>query len=148
MTDATTENERIARRVPEDIATRGDLDMVEEVFATDAVERGPFGQEVHGADAIKEALQQYRNAFPDFSATVEDAVTQDDIVAMRVTLRGTHEGEFMGMEPTNKSFEIQNMVFTRVEDGKIAERWVQPDTLGMLQQLGVVSPPDGMAART
>lgn len=148
MTEATSDNERIARRVPEEIATGANLDLVEEVFAGDAVEHDPFGQEAHGIDEIKTSLERYLEAFPDFSATVEDAVTEGDTVAMRVTLRGTHEGNFMGMEPTKKSFEIQNMVFTRIEDGKVAERWLQPDTLGMLQQLGIVSPPGGMPAQT
>ena len=138
MTEATTENERIARRVAEDIATDGNLELVSEVFAEDAVEHGPVGREVHGADAIEDALRGYLDAFPDFSATVEDAVSQGGTVAMRVTLRGTQEGEFMGIEPTGRSFEVRNMVFTRIEDGRIAERWVQPDTAAMLQQLGVI----------
>lgn len=138
MTQASRDNERIARQVPEDIATEGNLDLVEEIFADDAVEHGPFGEEVRGSKAIREALESYRKAFPDFSATVEDSVAEGDTVALRVTLRGTHEGEFMGLEPTNKTFEVQNMVFTRMEDGKIAERWLQPDTLGMLQQIGVL----------
>ena len=141
VSQATAENERIARRVPEDIATEGNLDLVPEVFAADAVEHGPFGQEARGHDEIREFLEGYRAAFPDFSATVEDVVSEGDTVAMRVTLRGTHEGELMGMEPTGESFEVGNMVFTRIEDGKIAERWLQPDTLGMLEQLGIVSPP-------
>ena len=145
MTETATENERIARRVPEEIATERNLDLVEEVFAEDAVEHGPFLQEARGVDEIRAALERFLDAFPDFSATVEDAVAEGDTVAMRVTLRGTHEGEFMGIDPTNESFEIGNMVFTRVEDGRIAERWVLPDMLGMLQQLGVVSPPGGIS---
>lgn len=143
MADPTTENERIARRVPEEIATEGALDLVGEVFAEDAVEHAPFGQDARGIDEITDSIGRFLEAFPDLSATVEDAVTEGDTVAMRVTLRGTHEGEFMGMAPTDESFEVQNMVFTRIDDGKIAERWLQPDTLGMLTQLGIVSPPGG-----
>lgn len=150
VTEMTTEaeNERIARRVPEEIATEGNIELVEEVYAEDAVDHLPFGNDARGIGQIKEALQIYRTAFPDFTATVNEAVTQGDTVAMRVTLSGTHEGQFMGMEPTNKSFETQNMVFTRIEDGKIVERWVQPDTLGMLVQLGIVSPPSGVSAQS
>lgn len=147
MSESTAENERIARIVAEKIATEGRMDMVEEVYAEDAVDHFPFGNDARGLDQITTALQSYRTAFPDFTATVEDVVSQGNLVAMRVTLSGTHEGEFMGMNPTNKSFEIQNMVFTRFEDGKIVERWVQPDTFDMLQQLGVVSLPGGMAAQ-
>lgn len=134
------ENERVARRVPEDIATDGNLDLVEAVYAADAVEHGPMG-DIEGREAIRESLESFLGAFEDFSATVEDVVAEGDTVAMRVTLSGTHEGVFNGIEPTGESFEVQNMVFTRIEDGKIAERWVQPDQLGMLTQLGVIEPP-------
>ncbi|MEA5389127.1 ester cyclase [Haloarculaceae archaeon H-GB11] len=54
-----------------------------------------------------------------------------------MTERGTHDGEFMGMEPTGKEYEIQTTAFLHLEDGKVAEWWIQPDTLGFIQQLGV-----------
>ncbi|MDZ7701662.1 MAG: ester cyclase [Halobacteriales archaeon] len=143
MSDTTVENERIARRVPEEIATEGKIDLVDEVYASDAVDHLPFGNDATGPDQIRESMQTYRAAFPDFEANVEDVVTEGDTVAMPVTLSGIHEGEFMGHEPTNKSFEVQNMVFNRIEDGRVAERWVQPDTLGIFVQLGLVTPPVG-----
>lgn len=144
VTEVTTENERIARRVPEDIATPGNLDRIEEVFAGDAVEHGPFGQMLRGPDAIAEDIRRLRDAFPDLTVTVEDAVTEGDTVAFRATMRGTNKGRFMGRDPTNQSVQAQNTVFTRIESGRIAERWVQPDTLGLLRQLGVVSLPDDL----
>lgn len=146
MTEPTTENERIARRVPEDIATGGNLDLVEEVFAENAVEHGPFDQVLRGPDAIADDIRRLRDAFPDLTVTVEDAVTEGDTVAFRATIRGTNRGRFMGRDPTNQSVQVQNTVFTRIEDGRIAERWVQPDTLGLLRQLGVVSLPEGTPA--
>ena len=131
------ENEQLARRVPEEIATEGNLDLVESVYAEDAVEHDPFG-DANGRAEIRESIGGFIDAFEDFSATVEDIVADGDTVAMRVTLRGTHNREFLGIEPTGESFEVQNMVLTRVEDGRITERWVLPDALGMLMQLGVI----------
>lgn len=140
--DATArDNAAIARRIPEEVATEGNLDLLDELLSADAVDHGLFGQDFHGPEGVKEQLRTVLSAFPDLEATVEDVVAEGDLVAMRVTVRGTHEGEFMGIEPTGNSFEGQNMVFTRVEDGKITERWLQPDMLGMLQQLGVESIP-------
>ncbi len=135
-TQRAEQNKQIARRVPEELATDGDLDLIDELFAADAVEHDPFGDH-GGRAAIREGMERLLAAFPDFSATVEEIVGEADLVAMRVTLRGTHEGEFAGVEPTGRAFEVGNSVFTRIEDGMIAERWVQPDTLGMLQQLGI-----------
>ncbi|MFC7098909.1 ester cyclase [Halobaculum marinum] len=138
---ATAEAKRIARRYPEEVATERNLDLIDELLTEDYVEHGPFGRESHGRAEDRAGMDEILTAFPDFEATVEDVIAEGDMVAMRVTLRGTHEGEFMGIEPTGRSFEVQNMLFTRIEDGKIAERWVQPDTLGMFQQLGVVESP-------
>ena len=141
MSTETGDATSIARRVPEEIATGRNLDLIDEVYAEDCVEHGPFGQEASGREEIRAELGAFLDAFPDFEARVEDARAEGDTVAMRVTLSGTHEGPFMGVEPTNESFSVQNMVFTRVEDGMIAERWVQPDTLGMLVQLGILESP-------
>jgi predicted ester cyclase len=132
------QNKQLARRVPEEIATQGNLDLIEEVFAEDAIEHGVF-DDARGHDAIRASLEGFRLGFSDFSATVEDMVCEGDTVAMRVTIRGTHDSPFMGFEPTGNEVEVQNMVFTRVENGKIVERWIQPDTLGLLRQLGVIS---------
>lgn len=139
-TTSTTENAAIARRIPEEVATEGNVDLIDEICADDVVDHSPLG-EPRGREAMKEQLRGILEVFSDFSATVEDTVTEGDTVAMRVTLRGTHDGEFMGVAATGKRFEIDNMVFTRIEDGKIAERWVLPDMLGLFTQLGVVDAP-------
>ncbi|WEL24872.1 ester cyclase [Haloferax volcanii] len=139
-TPTPTGNERIARRFPEEVASEGSVGLIDEICAEDVLDHSPLG-EVRGRDELKAQISGLKESFSDFSATVEDAVTEGDTVAMRVTLRGTHDGAFMGIEPTGKPIEVGNMVFTRIEDGVIAERWVQPDMLGMLTQLGAVEPP-------
>lgn len=138
VNERSEQNKRIARRIPEELATDGNLDLIEELYAEDAVEHNPLGDH-RGWTAIRENMERFTAAFPGCLATVEDCIAEGDLVAMRVTLSGTHEGEFMGLEPTGREFEVGNMVFTRLDDGKIAERWVQPDTLGLLGQLGVES---------
>lgn len=143
MAISTEENEQIARSVPEEIATKRNLDRIDEVFAEDFVEHGPLGEETQGLRAARETIQSVLDAFPDFEATVEETVAEGDLVAMRVTWRGTHEGRFMGIEPTGKSFEVPAMIFTRLADGTITERWVVADSMGMMQQLGVVESPMG-----
>lgn len=134
------ENKRITRRFPDEVVTQGKVDVIDEICAPDIVDHGPFGER-HGLEQFKEDAAYLRAAFPDISVTVEDEVAEGDTVAYRVTVRGTHEGEFMGVEPTDRQFEIQNMVFFRVENGQIAERWVQPDMLGLMEQFGVVELP-------
>ncbi|ELZ58448.1 MULTISPECIES: ester cyclase [unclassified Haloferax] len=139
-TPTPTGNERLARRFPEEVASEGNVGLIDEICTADVIDHSPLG-EVRGRDELKAQISGLRESFSDFSATVEDAITEGDTVAMRVTLRGTHDGAFMGIEPTGKTIEVGNMVFTRIEDGVIAERWVQPDMLGMLTQLGAVELP-------
>lgn len=141
-TTATERNKRVARRVPEELATGKNLDLIEELFLDGALEHNPIVDDPAMSHGERRAFfEAMFAAFPDFEATVEDVVAEGDTVAMRVTLSGTHEGEFVGIEPTGNSFEVDNAVFTRIEDGKIAERWVQPDQLGLFAQLGLLEHP-------
>lgn len=140
-TSTTAANEALARRFPEEVAATGDVDLIDEICAEDVADHSPLG-EVRGREELKAQMRRIRAAFSDFTATVEDTVSEGDTVAMRVTLRGTHDGEFMGVEPTDNRFEVQNMLFTRIEDGRIVERWVAPDMLGMFRQLGIVDLPE------
>jgi predicted ester cyclase len=76
--------------------------------------------------------------FPDLRHTVEEAIANDDKVAVRFTLRGTHRGEFMGIQPTRKVFEVGAIAILRIANGKVTEVRGQFDQLGMMRQLGVV----------
>lgn len=135
-TSTAIDNVRLARRIPEEVATQGRLELIDELCSPDVVDHVPFGDSA-GREGFRRNVETMRDAFEDFTAVVDDAIAEGDTVAMRLTLSGTHTGEFMGIPPTNRSFEVSNMVFTRIEDGRIVERWIQPDMLGMLQQLGV-----------
>ena len=80
-----------------------------------------------------------RGGFPDIQWTVEEIIAEDDKVAARFTMRGTHQGLFFGVEPTGKSILVQAMNFYRLADGKFVEERGQPDLLSLLQQIGAVA---------
>jgi len=136
MPTTTEENKRTVRRIREEVEEQGDLDAIDEIFAEDVVTHTPMG-EFRGPEAIREMYESDREGFSDSTEKIHDVIAEGDTVAMRLTERGTHDGEFMGIEPTGREFEIQTMTFFRLEDGKVAEWWMQPDTLGFMQQLGV-----------
>ena len=135
-----TESKRIARRFPEEVATAGDIDRIDELCTADVVEHSPLGVR-RGRAELKDQSVAIHRAFPDVRVSIDDAVAEGDTVAQRLTFRGTNEGPFMGIEPTGTEVEIANMLFTRIEDGNIAERWLLPDVFGLLQQLGAVEVP-------
>ena len=78
-------------------------------------------------------------AFPNLNVTLEDEIAEDGKVVTRWTIRGTpHQGELMGIAPTEKQIELKGITIYRIEaDKKIAEEWERYDNLGLMQQLGV-----------
>jgi predicted ester cyclase len=92
-------------------------------------------------ESFKQFLPMFRTAFPDMSPTVEDMIAEGDKVVDPLTWQGTHQGELMGIPPTGNTVTVTEMHIYRISEGKIVERWGQPDLLGMMQQLGAVPPP-------
>ncbi len=78
-------------------------------------------------DTFKETFAEAREAFPDLSITVEDVMAEGDRVAARVTMRGTHMGEFQGIAPTGKRVEVKAIDMFRISKGKIVEHWGHAD---------------------
>ena len=78
-----------------------------------------------------------RNAFPDFCVSIEDQIAEGNKVVTRVTFRGTHQGEYMGIPSTSKQVTYTGIAIDRIIGGKVVEMWHESDDLGMLRQLGV-----------
>ncbi len=89
-------------------------------------------------------FEQFFTAFPDATATLHELIAEGDWVAYRLTQRGTHQGEFMGIPATGQRAEWEVMGTMRIVDGTIVENHAQADAIGMMQQLGV-APPAGWA---
>jgi predicted ester cyclase len=80
----------------------------------------------------------FRTAFPDIQIAVEEVIAEGDHIAFRSTMRGTHNGELLGIAPTGKQVAVGLIDVIRVKDGKFAEQWGGPDLFDLLRQLGVV----------
>jgi len=136
------ENKALVRRIFEILdATKGDVDRLynaswDEIFNKDFIIHYPT------QDRNLEQFIEYNAvllaAFPDSSFTVDDIIAEDDKVAARYTMRGTHEKEFMGIPPTRKFITVEGISIDRFVDGKDIETWDFPDTFGAMQQLGVI----------
>ena len=124
------ENKAIARRVYEIIAT-GDLDRTEEIVDPNAPdsERPPGSQSPQPKliETFRRFAADAHAAFPDMRITVEDMIAEDDRVAARVVMRGTHQGEFQGIAPTGKRVQVRAMDMFRIAGEKIVEHWGHGD---------------------
>ena len=92
-------------------------------------------------DGLKKFYDGLWTAFPDLHIRIEDIVGENETVAWRLSVTGTHEAEFRGVAPTGKKVTFTAQYVFRFRKGKIVERWTNLDRLGVLAQLGAVTAP-------
>ena len=135
----SAETKTIARRLLEEAFNSGNLDVVDELVAPEFVNHdAALPEPVVGVEATKASIRGYRDAFPDLRMTIELQVAEGDYVTTRWSARGTHQGDLMGMPATGKQATVTGTTVDQIVDGRIVESWTNWDTLGLLQQLGVV----------
>ena len=83
-------------------------------------------------------IAMMRSGFPDIQWAIEDMVTENEKVAVRFTMRGTHKGAFFGVPATGKTIMVQAVNFYRLASDQIIEEYGQPDMFGLLTQIGAV----------
>ena len=141
MATTDQDNEAVVRQFF-DAWNEADLDVVDDVVAADAEQHNPQEPPVPpGPEGEKQLIEVYHSAFSNATLTIEEIVADGDSVAVRYTATGTHDGEFMGVEPTGNDVEIVGFEINRLAEGQIVESWGLFDTFGLMQQLGVVDPP-------
>ena len=106
-------------------------------YSSNCVIHYPGGMDVSGLDAITEYTSQFRASFSNQVHNIEDIIAQGDMVAVRLSGKMTHIGEFQGIPPTEKEVVFTAMEFSRISKGKIIEVWQDVDALGLMMQLGM-----------
>lgn len=145
---STDDPESIVQRWFDDLFSRGESSVADEILAEDVEYHGPPSlspKEVTGPDDIREYVEVYQSAFPDLHYTVEESSRVDDEVHVRWSATGTHQSDLFDMESTGETFTVEGIDRFTLEDGLITEVRAQWDTLKMVQELGIV-PPVGLAA--
>jgi predicted ester cyclase len=90
---------------------------------------------------FKQMESEAFDAFPDMHVTIDDMVAEGDKVATRVTMTGTHKGEYMGIPPTSKKVTVSGIFIDRYAGGKIVEDHGEYSALDLMRQLGLVPTP-------
>lgn len=133
----------VVRTFIEEVINSGNLEKVDELVAPDHVNHDPTAPEHSpGAAGIKELIGMYRAGFPDLRFETGEMFAVDGKVAHHWTMRGTHEGEFMGISPTGRKVEAMGVEINHVRDGKIAASYTVSDALTLMRQLGLMAQPE------
>jgi steroid delta-isomerase-like uncharacterized protein len=119
-----------------DALNTGDTNKLLTVVAPDIViHYAEMPDPLHGRETWQQGFELMKSAFPDLEAHIDDLVAANDKVALRLTLSGTHQGEFQGIPATGRTIRYVSHEFYRVQDGLIAEEWICSDMASLFSQL-------------
>ena len=133
----SAENEAVVRRFYEEMNNGRKNELASELFTSDHQMHDPQVPTTAGPEGMVAAVSTYQVSVNGHWA-INDIFSSDDKVVVRWTGTGEHVAELNGIPPTGKKIEVSAISIHRMQDGKIGETWEVWDTLGFLQQLGVV----------
>ena len=140
---STEENKAIARRFFEEVWTKGNLSVADEVLDPNVILHDPRNpaDDTIGREAYKQFNVSFRSAFPDMTDTIEELIAEGDKVVVRWTIRATHRGQWQSMAPSGKQLTFGGITILRIVGGKIVDDRFQADLLGFMQQIGAIPSP-------
>src|SRR6266436_3729321 len=128
----------VVRRNTEEVQSRGNFEVFEELFADDFVDHTPQPNSKADKDGVRDLYHRLRAAFPDFYADIHWQAADGDLVTTYKTYRGTHLSEFWGITPTGKKIQFETVDVMRVRNGKISDHWGVANLFSLAQQLGLI----------
>jgi steroid delta-isomerase-like uncharacterized protein len=134
-------NKRQVREGFQRLMNQGELALADDLVSADFLNHEAPPGALGGPTGLRKVVTMLRAAFPDLHLEIQEVIAEDDKVVVRTTMRGTHAGPYLGIPPTGRQFEQQQIHIFRFKNGKTVEHRAVRDDLGMLQQLGVIPAP-------
>lgn len=133
-----TDSKQTVRLFIEEAINRGNLIVLNEIIHPEYRYASPT-ESMKGIDQLEAFILALRSAFPDLVVTIEEQFGEDRKVCTRISMTGTHQGDFLGIPATGKSIDLQGVIISRLEEGFIVSEWELLDQLTLLQQLGLAA---------
>ncbi|TFH04505.1 MAG: ester cyclase [Candidatus Thorarchaeota archaeon] len=128
------ENKAIGRKMMEAV-NKQDLDALDDLLVPEYMNKQ---LKLQSREDLKEILRRQYKGMPDVHRTLEDIIADENSVWIKVTITGTHTGEYRGIAPTGKKYVMEAVPHYRIVDGKIVEGWSVWNPLDLFKQLGVI----------
>lgn len=133
-----TSNRELSKRFIEEVINERKLSLIDETVAEDFIYIDSTLGTIKGRDSLKEMLTRMFSSFPDLVWTVEQDISEGDIIVNRYYLTGTQDGEYRSIPATHKKITLQGVSINKISDGKLVETRMVRDDLGLMRQLGVI----------
>ena len=127
----------MAHRWYGEVMSEGKTEVIDELCAPGFVDHDPLPGSTGDLAGLKDFVAQIRAAFPDLQMSADDMIVEGDRIAVRSTMRGTHEGDFMGVPGSGKKVEVSGYDFVRMENDQAAEHWGVIDAAALMEQIGM-----------
>ena len=134
-------NEELVRNACQVIWTDGDVSRIGEFYAEDFQANYPMTNWGTGLEGAKNLALEIRAAFPDYRERIDELIDAGDRIIVRLTIQGTHQGDYGGLPATGKSVEFTDVTICRIENGRIVEQSGLSDLLTLFVQLGLIELP-------
>ena len=121
MSDLTSKNKALMRRIYEDMWNRADPSLAAEIFVQ--------------PEGVKRFVSQFLLSFPDLQHTIEEMIAEDDRVAVRFSAHGTHTGQWSHFAPTGKSIQYTGVTVARIAADKIIEHHTWWDKASLIEEI-------------
>ena len=135
------QNKEIVRRIHDEVWSKGNLVVADELYAADYVAHWISGADTRGLEAFKKFLIEARGVFSDYTENIEQIVAEGDLVVTRFSDQGTFKGQITGIPSNDKKVTVQEIAIFRIVNRKVVEQWTIRDSLGLYQQLGMEHKP-------
>jgi len=116
--------------------------VIDELYDANIVLHCPRGKDICGLKDFKQANEESFDEIPDAISTIDDMIAEGDKVAVRLTMTGTYVGKTGDNSSPSRKVTMSIITIDHVARGKIMEEWVRYDTLGFMEQLGLVPKPN------
>jgi len=135
---STESNKEIVRCYFEEALDKRNLNVLDEIIATDCIIHRPEASEpIRGLEDFKRALERILNVYSEFTTKIHDLIAEED--RHRAVNRDDWTSRLGKHSVAGKTVTWQAIAIFRIRDRKIAEEWVCRDELGMLIELGVLN---------
>jgi predicted ester cyclase len=132
------DNERVVRRFYDEVMGEGRVEVLDEVMVEDFVDHGEaLFDSPQGRETLRQGIVATHDILPGLRVTLHELVAEGDLVGVRGTMRCRHMGSFLGVSGTGHELSWEGIAVFRLDEGKIAERWFNSDSVSIIRQLGL-----------
>ena len=139
------QNKQVVQKFLEECWNQGNFQKISEYLTDQVRSHDPaFPDLKPGLQNARNHIEGCRQGFPDLKLTINDTIAERDEVVIHWTARGTHKGQFLGMQPTQRKCTVDGTTIYRFEGAKIAEAHGHWNVASLMAQLGVSTVPQEM----